>query len=92
MIISNYQDSHDICLTQASKMLRIHRKEFIEFLKNAKFIFKNRGVWVAYEKFVQNGIFQHHTINVNHNGRLVPNLQVKVTPEGFYFFQKLLSK
>lgn len=92
MIISGYQDSYDLCLTQVSQMLRIRRNEFIEFLKNSKFIFKINDVWVAYEKFVEDGIFQHHTVNTNLHGRPIPRLQLKITPEGFYFFKKLLNR
>jgi len=76
------------CLSDVAKILQRKPQEFIAELSADKVIFKRGGNWVAFQDYIDRGLFTLHTGESNGHAFV----QTKVEPEGIVWLAKRYGK
>ncbi|WP_347455008.1 phage antirepressor KilAC domain-containing protein (plasmid) [Acinetobacter thermotolerans] len=85
--------NNNLSLRTAAKLLKFAPHKFNKQLAVLGYIFKSKSkTWEAYQKSVNQKLFSNEEVMIRHNsGKLIPRIQVKVTPKGYQHLKAILA-
>lgn len=76
---------------EVGKMLGMSNLKLIKFLKDNNILFKTNNVNLPYQKFINEGLFVVHNLEIKYRDSSFVTPAVKITQKGFEFIKNLMA-